>query len=190
MMTKHFLRSAYMAKRMLLDKDKQQQQVANMVMQFANIPLPQLKFAMSYFALTAKSEIAAAPFETAIQYSYPYCCFCYPKINAANRSMEAIEFTKGHQLSINKWGIAEPEDGKIIAPQLIDLILVPLLCFDKQGYRVGYGKGFYDRFIPRCRADTITIGLSFFEPVDKIEDIDKYDVPLTFCVTPERLYHF
>jgi len=169
---------------------EQQERMTGMVMQFSNIPLPQIERVMSYFALAAKNEIIAAPFETAIRHSCSPCRFCYPKINAADNSMEAVEFTEGHILNLNKWGIPEPENGSAIAPQLIDLILVPLLCFDKQGYRVGYGKGFYDRFIARCRPDVTTIGLSFFEPVDSIADVDAYDIPLTFCVTPERLYHF
>ena len=72
----------------------------------------------------------------------------------------------------------------------IDLVLVPLLAFDKNGYRVGYGKGYYDKFLSNCRPDVIKIGLSFFDAVDEIEDIDDYDLPLNFCVTPQRLYDF
>jgi 5-formyltetrahydrofolate cyclo-ligase len=67
---------------------------------------------------------------------------------------------------------------------------VPLLAFDKAGHRVGYGKGMYDRFLQQCRPDTHTIGLSLFEPVNMITDIDPRDVPLHTVVTPDTIYHF
>jgi 5-formyltetrahydrofolate cyclo-ligase len=68
--------------------------------------------------------------------------------------------------------------------------LVPLIAFDKKGFRVGYGKGFYDRFITRCHPGVITVGLSFFEPVDAIDDLTEFDVPMKYCVTPNNLYTF
>jgi 5-formyltetrahydrofolate cyclo-ligase len=90
----------------------------------------------------------------------------------------------------NKYGIPEPENGMLISPADIDLVFVPLLAFDKTGQRVGYGKGMYDRFLSECRPETITIGLSMFEPVEKITDTDSLDVPLHKVITPATVYHF
>ena len=70
------------------------------------------------------------------------------------------------------------------------MILMPLLCFDKQGFRVGYGQGFYDRFLPQCRKDIIKVGLSIFEPIDKIVDVNKIDVKMDFCVITDRVWTF
>ena len=67
---------------------------------------------------------------------------------------------------------------------------MPLLCCDRRGFRVGYGKGFYDKFLSRCRPDCLKIGLSFFEPTEIIADINDYDVKLDYCVTPENRYKF
>lgn len=72
----------------------------------------------------------------------------------------------------------------------IDLVLIPLLCFDKKGYRVGYGKGYYDRFLADCRPDVLKIGLSFFEPVDLIEDINEFDMKMNYCITPNKIWDF
>ncbi len=72
----------------------------------------------------------------------------------------------------------------------LDLVLIPLLCFDKKGYRVGYGKGYYDRFLADCRPDVLKIGLSIFEPIDKIEDINEFDIRLDHCITPNRIWSF
>jgi 5-formyltetrahydrofolate cyclo-ligase len=90
----------------------------------------------------------------------------------------------------NKWGIPEPVDDAlpIIQPVAIDLVLVPLLAFDQQGHRVGYGKGYYDRFLDDCRPDCMKIGLSLFEPVETITDVVDTDVALDCGLTPTNAY--
>ena len=72
----------------------------------------------------------------------------------------------------------------------IDVVFVPLLCFDKQGHRVGYGKGFYDNFLHDCNTETIKIGLSLFEAEDHIQDIHENDIALDYCITPKKIYQF
>lgn len=92
----------------------------------------------------------------------------------------------------NRHGIEEPnpETSQPIDIQDIDAVLVPLLAFDRQGQRVGYGGGYYDRFLSQCRPDTLKIGLSHFEPIEEIEDVDEWDVKLDLCITPDRLYRW
>lgn len=72
----------------------------------------------------------------------------------------------------------------------IDMVLVPLLAFDKMGNRVGYGKGFYDRFLAECKISCKRIGISFFDPIEKIEEVDGNDISLTDCLTPSQLFNF
>ena len=90
----------------------------------------------------------------------------------------------------NEFNIYEPEEGNRVDPTEIDMILVPLLAYDKKGYRVGYGKGFYDKFFAGCRKDCIKAGFSYFEPVDEITDKADFDVPLDLCITPQTVYVF
>ena len=90
----------------------------------------------------------------------------------------------------NKYNIPEPVDGIEILNNKIEVVFIPLLAFDKQGNRVGYGKGFYDRFLANCNPETIKIGLSFFEAETKITDIFDGDVKLDYCVTPTKIYKF
>ena len=90
----------------------------------------------------------------------------------------------------NEWNIPEPVDGIEIASNKIDVVFVPLLAFDKQGNRVGYGKGFYDKFLSECKPKTIKIGLSFFEAEENIDDVFETDIKLDYCVTPNNIYHF
>ena len=92
----------------------------------------------------------------------------------------------------NQWKIPEPSSVDSIQSSVadIDLVLIPLLCFDKKGYRVGYGKGYYDRFLANCRPDVLKIGLSIFEPIEQIKDVDAYDIRLDFCITPNKIWQF
>lgn len=90
----------------------------------------------------------------------------------------------------NQYGIEEPQGDDIVPPQAIDLIISPLLAFDLRGYRVGYGKGYYDRYFAACSPAMQKVGLSLFEPVEVISDTDPYDVPLDRVITAEATYTF
>ncbi len=87
------------------------------------------------------------------------------------------------------YGITEPVAGLAISPEIIEVVFVPLLAYDKRGHRVGYGKGFYDRFLKKCNAGTVFVGLSFFEPEPEIF-FETTDVALNFCVTPKKIIDF
>ena len=89
-----------------------------------------------------------------------------------------------------RWGILEPQSGIKINSNQIDVVFVPLLIFDLQGHRIGYGKGYYDRFLAKCRKETIKVGLSYFDPIERIEDIQPHDIPMNFGITKDRIYKF
>ena len=105
-------------------------------------------------------------------------------------SMTHYLLTDNTTLKKNVYNIPEPVDGIPIAPNTIDVVFVPLLAFDKKGHRVGYGKGFYDRFLASCKPDVIKVGLSFFEAEIEFSDISENDIALDFCVTPKTIYQF
>ena len=115
---------------------------------------------------------------------------CVPKVLDANGKMEAVMWEKGMSIEPNQWGIPEPISTNYIDPKRIRTVVVPLLCFDQHGHRVGYGKGYYDRFLSRCSTECKTIGVSYFEPVKKIEDIAQTDKALDMVVTPKSIYSF
>ncbi len=98
--------------------------------------------------------------------------------------------TDGTKIRKNEYNIPEPVDGIEVPNTKIDVVFVPLLAFDKNGHRVGYGKGFYDRFLSKCKSDVITIGLSFFEAENEILDVNPNDFALDYCVTPKNVYQF
>jgi 5-formyltetrahydrofolate cyclo-ligase len=102
--------------------------------------------------------------------------------------MQHFLMTENTRFTKNNYGIPEPKDGLEVPVSKIDVVFIPLLAFDKKGNRVGYGKGFYDRFLKNTNA--LKIGLSFFEAEDLIEDSDKHDIRLDYCISPEKVYKF
>ena len=112
-----------------------------------------------------------------------------PKITE-NNHLDHYLLTDQTLLKYNKWGIAEPQSGIKISPKKIEVVFVPLLIFDLLGHRVGYGKGFYDLFLTKCPKETIKVGLSYFEPIDRIMDIQSHDVRIDYGITPNKIYEF
>lgn len=93
-------------------------------------------------------------------------------------------------IKLNSYGIPEPNQGIIVQQNNIDYVLVPLLAFDKKGFRVGYGKGFYDDFLANCKKESIFIGVNHFNEASVIDDIGGHDIPLDYIVTPKEIYKF
>lgn len=112
------------------------------------------------------------------------------KADFNTREMTHFLLTDATTIKENQCQIPEPIDGIEVPSAKIDVVFVPLLAYDKLGNRVGYGKGFYDKFLTSCRPDCIKIGLSFFAPEQSVESIDLLDVKLDFCVTPDTIYRF
>ncbi|MBL7887115.1 MAG: 5-formyltetrahydrofolate cyclo-ligase [Flavobacterium sp.] len=98
--------------------------------------------------------------------------------------------TDNTKFRTNSYNIPEPVNGLEVPVDKIEVVFVPLLAFDLKGNRVGYGKGFYDKFLSKCNPETIKIGLSFFEAEEEISDATNNDMRLDFCITPNKIYTF
>ncbi|KIC02465.1 5-formyltetrahydrofolate cyclo-ligase [Flavobacterium sp. JRM] len=112
------------------------------------------------------------------------------KSDFETREMTHFLLTDNTKIKKNEYNIPEPVDGLEVPSSKIDVVFVPLLAFDTSGNRVGYGKGFYDKFLSECKPETIKIGLSFFEAETEITDVFEGDIKLDYCVTPEKIYKF
>jgi 5-formyltetrahydrofolate cyclo-ligase len=114
-----------------------------------------------------------------------------PKVDAKSNEIKQILFESEDQLELSSWGIPEPNKGRVVAAEHFDIVIVPLLAIDKSGYRVGYGKGYYDKFLSKCSPRCKFIGLSHFDELeDAIDDVNGYDVKLNACVTPNNIHRF
>ncbi len=109
-----------------------------------------------------------------------------PVIGASNQ-MSFFNWSSDTHLKVNKMGIPEPVSKKIVYP---DLILVPLVGFDKNKFRLGYGGGYYDRYIEKVGKfkKFTTIGLSFsFQEIKKLP-LNKFDKKLDFIITENKIF--
>lgn len=106
------------------------------------------------------------------------------KSDFKTNTLEHYLYNENTRLEVNEYGIPEPVNAESIAVENIDLVFVPMLISDAKNYRVGYGKGFYDRFLKECKSTVKTIGLNFFEPITSIEDVDEHDVALQKVIYP------
>lgn len=144
-----------------------------------------------FLPITERKEIDTFEFINFFKTKHPQIQLIVSRSNFKTKDMEAIVFDPEATVLVkNKYQIPEPLYGEKIEPKLIDAVIVPLLSFDKQGHRVGYGAGFYDRFLEKCSPDVLKIGVSLFEPVEKIFYTHEQDIKLTHCITAERVYEF
>lgn len=112
------------------------------------------------------------------------------KSDFETREMSHFLLTDNTKIRKNRYNIPEPTNGLEVATNNIQVVFVPLLTFDTTGHRLGYGKGFYDKFLAQCKPETIKIGLSFFEAEAFIEEVYESDIKLDYCITPTKIYQF
>ncbi|MEO6313938.1 MAG: 5-formyltetrahydrofolate cyclo-ligase [Chitinophagaceae bacterium] len=190
-MTKASLRELYRKKRTALPEAERLRLNDLLLIQFQRVEIPyDLNILMSYWPLDLHAEVNTFLMADYLQFRIPGLQVAYPVANFNDLTMQAMLVDDDTAFEKNKYGIAEPAGGIPIDAAAIDMVFVPLLVFDTDGYRVGYGKGFYDRFLPACRSDSSRMGFSYFPPVASISGISQFDVPLTTGITPENIYEF
>jgi len=140
-----------------------------------------------FLSLEDQNEVDTTPILTLLQGKDKEVVV--PKIANAEQ-LQHFLITDQTRFQKNALGIPEPVSGIEIEASKIDVVFVPLLAFDDKGHRVGYGKGYYDRFLATCRTNCIKVGLSFFEKEQDSFIIEPTDIPLDYCVTPEKIYRF
>lgn len=112
------------------------------------------------------------------------------KSNFSDLSMSLFLYETANQLKLNNFGIPEPTSGIEIQVEQLDVVFVPLLGLDDNGFRVGYGKGFYDRLLDSCKPECVFVGLHLFDEFMIVDDFDQNDVALHMCFTPTNKYDF
>lgn len=110
-------------------------------------------------------------------------------VRPGNLKLSHVEINPQTVYTPDDWGIPVPS-GEHLSPDFkFDMVVVPMLCCDKKGQRVGYGKGYYDHFLAH-QPQALKVGVCFFEPIDKIKDVEKHDIPLDLLVTPDKVFSF
>lgn len=194
-MDKPALRRLYKQKRLALSLAEKAALEEQMLLHFQQYNWPAPKELFTYLPSEKFREPDTIPFIRHIRYfsemySGKKCNLSAPVLDASGETMQAVRFDEGAVFNMNSFGVPEPPHGEVVPPEQIDMVLVPLLVFDRHGNRVGYGKGHYDKFLQHCRKNMVRVGLSFFEPEAAFEGVLEIDVPLTHCITPEQIYAF
>ena len=190
-MTKEELRKVYIQKRNSLSDTHYQDLNDGLCRVFFNsIHLSGVNILHSFLPIQKNKEPDTMMILNQIKERYPQVHLSLPRVNDTTHLLESVFLETSTVLKNNSWGIPEPQNGKVTDPQKIDMVLVPMLIFDRTGHRVGYGKGYYDKFLATTSADCKRIGICLFDPVDRIDDIMEFDEPLDECITPAGPYKF
>ncbi len=188
-MTKDELRQKYIEKRRTISP-KKLDQISTEICHtaFSKFQLEKKKISL-FLPIERKKEINTYKiWEKALSFD---AVVAVPKINPNNGELKHIVFESVDQLEISSYGIPEPKKGRVIAAEHFEYVFVPLLAIDKKGNRVGYGKGYYDRFLKKCSPRCKFIGLSLFDELeDVISGTNSLDIPLDYCITPNNFYRF
>lgn len=181
-MSKDEIRNLYLGKRQKLN-EAEYHRLCRMAIEnfFLHGNLGLVNTLHLYLAVIEKKEADTWPIIDRLKRESPHIRIVIPKM--AGRNLEHYYFEGLHQLDQNPFGIFEPTHGTPTDLERLDAVVVPLLAADKQGNRVGYGRGYYDRFLKDCPSQCRKIGLSLFGLEDKI-DADEWDVKLDMVVTP------
>lgn len=189
-MTKQELRRLYLEKRMALSESEYFQLSRQLCENFFSYTdLSFIKIVHCFLPIVERQEPDTWLIIDRIRREFPHIRLSVPRVNHETETLENIFFEGLHQLEKNKWGILEPKQGVPTPSEKIDMVIVPLLAFDRKGHRVGYGKGYYDKFLSGCKIEVSKVGLSLFDPSAQIPS-DPFDVILTHCITPGACYSF
>lgn len=190
-MQKSNLRKDFLTRRKQLSSEQIEaysQEIATAFFHFFDIS--SLRSIHIFLPISAQNEINTRLIVHKLFQTYPSVQVVVPRSNFDTCTMQSFLLTSSTALQENRWGIPEPVKAISFPDQQIDMVLLPLLCIDHQGYRVGYGKGFYDRFLQQCKPDVLKVGLALFNPVEKIQDLHSQDVPLDYCIIRQKVMKF
>ena len=183
---KTFLRSHYKKKRLSLTKQEVDHLSQRVCKQLDKLNIWKLKHYHIFISISKYNELDTSSIINKLKSEKKI--IIVPKIS--NNELVHIAINDQTKFSINEYGIKEPNNGNHFIIENLDLIFIPLLAYDLDGHRVGYGMGYYDSFLKLTTKSSLKIGLSFFDPINKIQDIDDNDVKLDYCITPTQVHKF
>lgn len=190
-MTKAELRKIFLAsQKSFSDEEREVKSFSIAELFFQSFDLSKIEFLHLFLPIEKFREIDTKPIFEKVRREFPFVRTLVPRVDFQTNEIENLKFSTATETAKNVWHIHEPTHDEKIETEKIDAVLVPLLCFDRKGFRVGYGKGFYDKFLKNCRADCVKIGLNYFPPIEKISDVNDFDVSLDYCVTPDKVWKF
>lgn len=154
--------------------------------------LKSVRYFHIFQSISSFNEIDTQPFVNYAWSRHSHVRVVVPIVEKGKDDLLHVEMMPEQEMQTSSWGIPEPvPPWKHVFPMQMDMVLVPLLGFDMRGHRLGYGKGFYDRFLNLCRPKCLKIGLAL-EMGKQGKNLLTHsgDVPLDFIVTEAEIYRF
>ncbi len=108
---------------------------------------------------------------------------CVPKVNPSNKTMSAYKIKSLSELTEGHFGVLEPREENIVYPHIIDLAIFPGLAFNEEGYRIGYGGGYYDKYFSQNNIKAAKIALAYRFQIMKDLPIEKHDISVNCIIT-------
>jgi 5-formyltetrahydrofolate cyclo-ligase len=188
---KKTLRKELLERRARLTQEDIRQAGRDMFVKWRNrFSMQQVAWIHIFQSIVERNEVDTAPFMDYLRVKHPQVNVVVPVIDVAHNTLRHVFVHNEVEMIKNRWGIPEPKmPVEYVQPMMLDMVLVPLLGFDLQGNRIGYGKGYYDRFLPLLRPNALKIGLSF--ELGKVTEgipVEAHDVSLDFVVTELNVY--
>ncbi len=182
------LRARFLAERRALSAEQVEQRSRAIAKRFsASFVLSPTTYLHVFLPILRHNEVNTWPIVHQLWREHPTVTVGAPVADTQTNRLAHYRLTSTTALVENRWGIVEPSiTSDELPPTAFDIVLIPLLAFDQRGHRVGYGRGYYDRFLAECRPDCQKIGLSLFEPVRQISGVEPTDVRLDAGVTPTQ----
>jgi 5-formyltetrahydrofolate cyclo-ligase len=189
MVTKEELRQVYLEKRLFLSDEEYEIRNKGIRKNFQSfISGLQLESIHIFLPITEKREVNTWPLIHDLRGQSPETRIYTSKVVKGGK-LQHFLLNEDTRLVVNRWGIPEPEDEPPVELTNIDAVVIPLIISDKSGNRIGYGKGYYDRFLANTHA-THRIGVTLSPPLDVIPVAESHDIALTCCIGPHFIDKF
>lgn len=185
-MDKNTLRQHYKNKRAALSSEERADLSLSITNQLLLLPIWDKTYFHLFMGSASHKEVDTEGILTLLQGKDKQVIL--PRMEPKNTLVHVL-LTDATLIRLNAWGIPEPVEGLEVPLKKLEVVFVPLLAYDQNGNRIGYGKGYYDRFLANCPATCIKIGVSFFPPEELIPH-EENDIPLNYCVSPNKIYRF
>jgi 5-formyltetrahydrofolate cyclo-ligase len=187
-MDKKTLRKVYLEKRKFLSQaeyERRNRLLDQQLIQFLqNHPVSNIH---SYIPIKRNKEPDIFPFIQFLWTKRPHIDVITGVSDLKDPIMHHLKITEHTTFLENKWGIPEPKNGTPYPIDKIECVLVPMVAGSKSGHRIGYGKGYYDRFLQQCNLNTLFVGVTLGPLLESNMYSDEYDMQLDWMITPFEL---
>jgi 5-formyltetrahydrofolate cyclo-ligase len=172
------LRRKITSKRRSLSKEEHAELTERILRRILN--LPEVSDAIN---ILLYHSIKGEPSVERLQDILPDRSFIFPRVRG--EELELIKVDSQKVMAKGAFGIREPKEGLRVDPEDVELALVPGIAFDREGYRLGWGRGYYDRLLKRVGGFKVGVAYSF-QVLERLPR-DPWDVPVDAVVTEKEV---